>query len=62
MTQEDRAAVVEHVSQMEKEDLASRERVRNAANQMLEASSQLHLTWDEFEKAVAAVKKRGRIC
>ena len=39
----------------------SRSRIKEATDQILRVSSQLHLTWFEFEEAVERVKKFGRI-
>ena len=43
------------------EMLASAERVKKAAQRILEVSAELHLTWYEFEETVDSVKRRGYV-
>lgn len=61
VSKEEREAARASVSALEHEARKSSERICNAADQILEVSSRLHLTWDEFERAVALVKRRAHI-
>ncbi len=58
---EERLAAARHVRQREVALEESHARVNDAANRILELADQLHLTWDEFERVVLVVKKRGCI-
>lgn len=58
---EDREAARDAVREIDLQMAESREAVKDAANRILDVCDQLHLTWDEFEKAVERVKRRGRI-
>ncbi len=60
-TKEERLATARHVRQREVVLEESSAKVNDAANRILELADQLHLTWDEFERAILVVKKRGRI-
>lgn len=50
-----------------KEDLSSRRReeafrMSDATRRILEVSTELHLTWEEFEDVLERVKRRAYIC
>ncbi len=45
----------------EKEREESWKRARDAADQILQVSGQLHLTWSEFEQAVQLVKESAHM-
>lgn len=61
ITDEDRRRIRDSIHDDEMEKQESYLRVKDAADQMLTTSSQLRLTWDEFERAVALVQKLARI-
>lgn len=58
---EAREAAKASVEASERERKHSAQKVQDATNQILTISNQLHLTWDEFERAVAMVKKCAHI-
>ena len=59
---DERTAAKEAVSQIIADQRSSQQRVVRASDQILELSSQMHLTWYEFEEAVELVKRYGHIC
>lgn len=61
MTKEERAAVMEDSKEIMRRQADSRRRVKEAADQILEVSRRLHLTWREFESALESVKYYGHI-
>lgn len=52
----------EDVGRIIADQRSSQQRIVIASDQMLELSSQMHLTWEEFERAVELVKRYGHIC
>lgn len=61
MTKEERAAAAEGIMELKRRQEDSQRRVKEAADQILEVSRRLHLTWREFEKAIESVKYFGHI-
>lgn len=62
MTNEkEREATRASIVDMERDKKNSACKVKDAANQILEVSSRLHLTLDEFDRAVALFKKCAHI-
>ena len=61
MTREERLAVEESVQEIKREEADSRQRVKEAAAEILEVSRRLHLTWREFDRALESVKYYGHI-
>ena len=61
MTKEERAAAAEGIMELKRRQEDSQRRVKEAADQILEISRRLHLTWREFESVLESVKYCGHI-
>lgn len=56
-----RKAAKSDVAEIDRKIVESGQKVADAADWILGISGQLRLTWDEFDRAVALVKKRAHI-
>lgn len=59
---DERAEAQEVARQVIADQRSSQQRIVSASDQILKLSSQMQLTWEEFEKAVELVKRYGHIC